>query len=254
MKQLLKLLPALLIIVLVSCGSDSYVQPYQTGNETIDSEVQELLALLDVNQDDTYRYGIMEQIISHFRKGEESEVLKHFLNDHLYKYPEDSYNGYYLLLLGTIYEEEDAMDLAVIYYNRLLKNYEDLIIRGQSIHYYSLNKLLKYHGDNPLKKIGYYKELINRFSGEIDRGQVYYNLAKSYEAEGLWDDSIENYKKFLEAPPTTIAGMPNVYNEGESLSEFSLFEQRLDQRFAGKPCRFHKICYPHKEWKPIKQV
>jgi tetratricopeptide (TPR) repeat protein len=200
-------------MILGSCSSDKKDLPYQTGNEVTDSEVRELLTLLDENQDDTYRYGIMEQIISHLRQENESEILKNFLNDHLYQFPEDSYNGYYLLLLGTIYEEEDAMDIAVIYYNRLLKNYEDLIIKGQSIHYYSLNKLLKYYADNPLKKIAYYSELINRFSGEIDRGQVYYNLAKSYEAEGLWDDSIENYKKFLEAPPTSIAGMPNVYNE-----------------------------------------
>ncbi|MDA3958897.1 tetratricopeptide repeat protein [Oceanispirochaeta sp.] len=212
MKHARNLLP-LLFFILFSCSSQKSILPYQTGNEEADREVQALLALLDVNQDDTYRYGIMEQIISRFRQDEESEVLKHFLNDQLYRFPDDSYSGYYLLLLGTIYEEEGAIDIAAIYYNRLLKNYEDLIIRGQSIHYYSLNKLLKFHSDKPLKKIGYYNELLSRFSGDIDRGQVYYNLAKSYESEGLWDESIDNYKKFLEAPTTSIAGMPNVYNE-----------------------------------------
>ncbi|MDC7232140.1 MAG: tetratricopeptide repeat protein [Spirochaetales bacterium] len=203
----------LLFILLFSCGGREESSPFLTGVEETDRRLEELLAILETQEDDTLRYGIMEQIISRYMQQEETELLKQFLNHHLYKHPEDSYNAYYLLLLGTIYEEENALDIAVIYYNRLLKNYEDLIIRGSSIHYFSLEKLIKYYEDDPLKKISYYNELISRFSGEIDRGQVFYNLAKSYEAEGLWEQSIDSYEKFLEAEPTTIAGQPNVYNE-----------------------------------------
>jgi len=213
MKHILKLVFTISLFFLFSCSNEKESRPYQTGDRNVDDKIQALLVLLDENSDDTIRYGIMEQIISQFRNNEKTELLKRFLNDHLYKFPEDSYNGYYLLLLGTIYEEEGSMDSAVIYYKRLLKNYEDLIIKGQSIHYYSLNKLIKFYSKDPLKRIRYYNELITRFSGEIDKGHVYYNLAKSYEAEGLWDESIEYYKKFMDAPKTTIPGLPNVYNE-----------------------------------------
>jgi len=213
MKHTLKLIFMLSFILLSSCSSDKKALLYQTGIKEVDTKVQSLLTLLSENKDDTIRYGIMEQIISQLRNNKRPEVLKRFLNDHLYRFPEDNYNGYYLLLLGTIYEEEGSMDIAVIYYKRLLKNYDDLIIKGQSIHYYSLNKLLKFYTKDPLKKIRYYNELINRFSGDIDKGLVFYNLAKSYEAEGLWDESIEFYKKFVDAPTTTIPGQPNVYNE-----------------------------------------
>jgi tetratricopeptide (TPR) repeat protein len=203
----------LFITVLFSCGNPKELSPFLTGIEETDLRIQELLDILEVQEDDTLRYGIMEQIISRLMQDEESEILKQFLNKHLYLNPEDSYNAYYLLLLGSIYEEENSMDIAVIYYNRLLKNYEDLIIRGRSIHYFSLEKLITYYEHDHLKKIAYYNELISRFSGEIDRGQVFYYLAVSYESEGLWDESIENYEKFLDAEPTTIPGMPNVYNE-----------------------------------------
>lgn len=212
-RSVLTVLLILLITILFSCGSRKEPSPFLTGNEETDLRIQELLDILDLQEDDTLRYGIMEQIISRYMQEEESEILKQFLNKHLYLHPEDSYNAYYLLLLGSIYEEENAMDIAVIYYNRLLKNYEDLIIRGRSIHYFSLEKLIGYYENDKLKKIAYYNELITRFSGEIDRGQVFYNLAVSYESEGLWDKSIENYEKFLEAEVTTIPGMPNVYNE-----------------------------------------
>lgn len=214
MKTALKILfISILIFQNLSCTQEKEEKPYKTGIDKSDEKIDSLLLLLDSSPDATTRYGIMEQVISELRKHNQVKVLKSFLNDHLYKYPEDSYNAYYLLLLGTLYEEEGAMDIAVIYYNRLLKNYEDLIIWGQSVHFYSLNKLIQYHKDNSLKKIEYYKELINRFSGEVDRGLIYYNLAKSSELEGLWDQSIDNYKRFLEAPRTSIPGEPNVYNE-----------------------------------------
>lgn len=218
------LLTALLLTFFISCTQEA--SPYQTGVSETDDKLATLFVLLEDETDDTNRYGIMEQIISVLRQGEHGEVLKDFLNDQLYEHPADSYNGYYLLLLGTLYEEEGSLDIAVIYYNRLLKNYEDLMIRGQSIHFYSLQKLLAYSEDDPLKKINYDNELIGRFSGEIDRGQVYYDLARSYEAEGLWDRSIENYEKFLEAPRTTIPGEPNVYNEVNHYLNFHYSDKR----------------------------
>ncbi len=206
------LLTLLFTLLFVSCGEKEPASPYMTGDSATDLKVQELLGFLEDQDDDTLRYGIMEQIISRFRQENRNEQLKCFLSDQLFSHPEDSYNAYYLLVLGTLFDEENAQDIAVIYYDRLLKNYEDLIIRGQSVHYFSLQKLIQYCQDQPLRQIGYYNELIGRFSGEIDRGQVYYNLALAYEAEGLWDESIENYEKFMEAPVTTIPGMPNVYS------------------------------------------
>ena len=168
--------------------------------------------MLPLQEGEIPRYGIMEQIISLYRTKGYSKELKYFLNEYLYVYPEDSYNCYYLLILGTLYEEEGSHDVAALYYNRLLTNYDDLIIKGQSVHLFSLNKLLS-NGSGDLLKIEYYQELLKRFSADIDKGLIQYRLAESFEKEGLWDESIDSYRKFLDAPPTTIPGEPNVYNE-----------------------------------------
>jgi len=205
------LIPLLLILMFSLIGCVEEKKSF-TGDEEADQRLLPLLKLLDTQTDEQQRYGIMEQIISILRSKNMSEELKLFVNDYLSRYPEDTYNGYYLLILATLYDEEGAHDIAAIYYNRLIKSYEDLMIKGQSVHYYSLNKLLADTSSN-LKKIEYYRELINRFSSEVDKGLIYYNLAKACEAEGLWEDSIGYYRKFLDAPPTVIPGLPNVYNE-----------------------------------------
>ena len=79
-----------------------------TGDSATDLKVQELLGFLEDQDDDTLRYGIMEQIISRFRQENRNEQLKCFLSDQLFSHPEDSYNAYYLLVLGTLFEEENA--------------------------------------------------------------------------------------------------------------------------------------------------
>ncbi len=204
-------LPLLILALFLSCRGKQLA--YETGDPQSDEKIQSLLSLLEEGDDETCRYGVMEQIISLMRKQGASGALKKIITDYLVRFPGDSYNGYYLLLLGTIHEEEGNSDIGAIYYNRLLKNYEDLIIRGQSLHHYSLNKLLKYYEGNSLQQIRCLKELAEGFSGEIDRGRIYYRLAKACEAEGLWNESITYYEKFLESPETTVPGAPNVYNE-----------------------------------------
>ena len=190
-----------------------------TGDTPVDTKLTGLNEMLPRQVGEIQRYGLMEQIISLYRSGNYPEELKLFLNQYLYTYPGDSYNCYYMLVLGTLYEEEGAWDTASIYYNRLLTNYDDLILKGNSIHLFTLNKLLTGH-QNTLQKIEYYQELISRFPAEIDKGLILYNLAKAYEEEGFWDKSIESYKKFLNAPVTTIPGEPNVYNETNHYLKF----------------------------------
>ena len=154
-----------------------------TGDKDTDQKIQSLFEMLPTQTGEVQRYGLMEQLISLYRNGNHSEELKLFLNQYIRKYPQDSYNCYYILVLGTLYEEEGAGETASVYFNRLLTNFDDLIIKGSSVHLYTLNKLI---AGNPttLQKIEYYQELISRFPSEVDRGLILFRLAKAYEEEG----------------------------------------------------------------------
>ncbi len=211
-----KFYPFLLILVLITglsgCLSREQSPLWMTGNRETDQKIQSLYEMLPNQTGEVQRYGLMEQLISLYRNGNHTEELKLFLNQYIREYPQDSYNCYYILVLGTLYEEEGAWETASVYFNRQLTYFDDLIIKGSSIHLYTLNKLIA--GNPPtLQKIDYYQELISRFPSDIDRGLILYRLARAYEEEGLWEESIDSYTKFLEAPVTTIPGEPNVYNE-----------------------------------------
>jgi tetratricopeptide (TPR) repeat protein len=213
-KTLYPLYIAILSITLLvsSCSQKDAPPSWLTGDKEIDQKLINLNGMLLEQQEEVQRYGIMEQMISLYRANSYSRELKLFLNQYLYDYPEDSYNCYYLLILGSLYEEDGLTESASLYYNRLLTNYDDLIIKGQSIHLFTLNKLLSWRPGS-LQEIEYNQELLNRFSSDIDKGLIQYNLAKAYEKQGLWDESIDSYRKFLDSPITTIPGEPNVYNE-----------------------------------------
>ncbi len=144
----------------------------------------------------------------------EYKVLRTFLLDMIYNYPESLYNAYYFLLLGMLYEREGSTDIANIYYNRVVNNYDNLVTSSnESTHIYSLDKLIKFHQKDPLRRIRYYNMLLNNFSGEIDRGQTHYYLAKAYEEEGLWEESLMNYRRFLLYPDSQIPGEPNAHSK-----------------------------------------
>ncbi len=200
------------VLLLSACSTSEITLPWLTGEKEIDKKLLNLNSMLNEQQEEVQRYGIMEQIICQYRSGSFIKELKLFLNQYLHDYPEDSYNCYYLLVLGSLYEDEGLIESASIYYNRLLTNYDDLILKGRSIHLFTLKKLLSWRPGS-LQEIEYNQELLDRFSPDIDRGLVLYNLAKAYEKQGLWDESIDSYRKFLDAPVTKIPGEPNVYNE-----------------------------------------
>ena len=96
--------------------------------------------------------------------------------------------------------------MAVQYYQRILRNYPDLMISGVSLHFRCLQELLRLVQD-PRERIDYYKELISRFADAIDPGVDYYFMAKAYEDIGDWEQAIRVYQKFLNYPESGIPGV-----------------------------------------------
>ena len=239
------------VLLLSACSAEEISLPWLTGEKEIDKKLLNLNSMLDEQQEEIQRYGIMEQIISQYRSGFFSKELKLFLNQYLHDYPEDSYNCYYLLVLGTLYEEEGLIESASIYYNRLLTNYDDLILKGQSIHLFTLKKLVSWRPGS-LQEIEYNQEMLDRFSSDIDKGLILYNLAKAYEKQGLWEESIDSYRKFLDAPVTKIPGEPNVYNEVNHYLKFHYSKKDWTRETLDGLVKSIKYAIYQQEQQPIK--
>jgi tetratricopeptide (TPR) repeat protein len=126
--------------------------------------------------------------------------------------------------------------MAVHYYERILKNYPDLLVSGTTVHYQCLQKLLSL-AEDPDVRIDHYKELISRFSEYVDAGATYFYLAEAYEQAGEWEQAIRAYQKFLKYPETEITGFPRAHVKVREKVEFYFSDKKwtvenLDQLVA----------------------
>ncbi|WP_319561527.1 hypothetical protein [Marispirochaeta sp.] len=165
------------------------------------------------------RFILLNEIIKQLYQREAQEQLNLLLSTYVEENPQDPYNAYYLLVIAENYRDNKAYPFAVHYYERILKNYSDLLLRESSVHYLCLKSLITLV-DDPEVRIQYYKELIARFSGEIDMGEAYYFLGKTYEEVGEWELAIQAYKQFLLYPETSISDRPEAHKDITSMITF----------------------------------
>ncbi len=215
------------IIVLLGLGRctlySSWINPppyYVVGNEKERDELLKLSKAFDEQSSNPEANFILIQEISKILHTQgELEILNLFLTTYVEKNPDDSFNGYYLLLTAQNYLEIEAIPFAILYFDRILKNYSDLRVRGQSIHYICLFNLIELV-DKPQNKVDYYKELLSNFSDDIEKGPAYFYLAKTYEELGEWDLSIQAYKNFLQYPDVKVPGYPDAVKQIEPIIDF----------------------------------
>lgn len=169
------------------------------------------------------KFSIINQIASFYETQNSSTELILFLTDYVEKNPRDVYNAYWLLLTAHIYMEYGAEKVAEYYFDRILQNYDDLLVKDKSIHVVCLENLLKI-SDSAENRATYFNHLINRFPNNVDITELYMRLAMEYENLGDWEQAIKTYSLFLEQPDATtiqIPGIPNAYSKARKLIDFN---------------------------------
>jgi tetratricopeptide (TPR) repeat protein len=211
-----------IVIIIIGCAnSDSY---YIVGNKEQKQELKKLFELLhQEDQKHENRFIVMQRIIKIFHNTDQDEKLNLFLTTYVENHPKDTFNAYYLMVVAQNYMEQEAYPFAVHYFERILKNYPDLSVQDQSLHYICLKHLIQLV-DKPQVKVGYYKDLLSRFSDEVDKGKTYYYLAKTYEELGEWDLAVQAYNNYLKYPDTTIPGEPDARHEIETMVEYYTYD------------------------------
>lgn len=198
--------------------SDSY---YLSGLGKNKETLRDLLGLLKSETDPgEERFVVVREIASELLKLNEFGKLTHFLTGWVALHPDDPYNGYLLLMTAYVYQQQDAAPVAAYYFDRIVKNYPDLIVRGESVHLVCLKKLIEIV-DDPQQRVWYYKELISRFPDRTDLGAAYFMLAQAYEKIGEWDAAIRTYTKFLPYYESSIPGFPDAFGYAKKLVDFN---------------------------------
>jgi tetratricopeptide (TPR) repeat protein len=194
---------------------------YISGNETDKKALTDLFVVLEnENADEIDTFFAVREIANIYSRQKQYRILVNFLSAWVEQQPDNQYNSYYLLAIADAYIKQDAYPVAAIYLDIIVKNYPDLIIRGNFIHLECLKQLVAITED-PAQKIWYYEELISRFKNDIDVGPTYFLLGQTYEELGEWNKAIDSYRQFLPYYITSIPGYPDAYDYAKQLVDFN---------------------------------
>lgn len=194
------------------------------GIEAIKKSQEELYSLLkNENLEPVSRYAIVNQITNNLTVLNDRQGVILFLTDWVENHPDDIYNAYWLMMTAYAYLSDGAEPVAEYYFDRILSGYQDLLVKGNSIHFSCLQNLIQI-SKNPRSRIRYFNELINRFPTNVSITELYLRLALEYEKECEWDEALKSYSMFLAQPDSStiqIAGEPNAYKKARQLVGFN---------------------------------
>lgn len=207
-----------MIFLLPGCNEKNR-QKIQT-RETI-SELESLLN--DKNLVNESRYAVINKIANIYYIEKDYDNLILFLTNWVENHPEDTYNAYWLYLVASIYLDQKAEPIAEYYYERILDNYPDLLVKGESLHFSCLEHLIQISKSTE-NRILYFKRLINSFPQNVSITEMYVRLGREYENAGEWDEALKSYSLFLEQPDSSaiqIAGIPDAYSRARQMVNFA---------------------------------
>lgn len=189
-----------------------------------DSSFYQLKNLLnDESLSSQTRYAVINRMAnSLYTSGNDSDMVL-FLTGWVENHPDDIYNAYWLLMVASSYLEHGAEVVAEYYFDRILKNYTDLLVQGKSVHFRCLQNLIQI-SKNPTNRISYFNQLVNRFPSMVSITEMYVRLAMEYEKEGEYNQALKAYSLFLKQPDAStiqIPGVPDAYSNARKMVDFS---------------------------------
>ena len=179
---------------------------------------------------ETEMFSVVQAISNEMLAAGETEKLICFLEDVLYKYPSNVFAAYHAFTIATLYKNTGYPKLAAVYYHRIIRNFPDLAIKGESIHYLCLMNLLEIETE-PAYTAEYRHDLLTRFPEKISSSTQYFLLGMDYEKLGLWDQSINAYRQFVAVyDGMNIAGYPDALVHARNYIDLS--EATIDWGYA----------------------
>lgn len=219
-----KNLSIILIFSVFLCSSCKKETTENITIEAIQKSQNELYSLLEnSNLEPVSRYAIINQIATNLIAMNDQQGVILFLTSWVEEHPDDMYNAYWLLMTAYAYLSNKAEPIAEYYFDRILLGYQDLLVKGNSIHFSCLQNLIQI-SKTPRSRIRYFNELINRFPTSVSITELYLRLALEYEKENEWDEALKAYSMFLNQPDAStiqIAGEPNAYKKARQLVGFN---------------------------------
>ncbi|WP_407428508.1 tetratricopeptide repeat protein, partial [Treponema sp.] len=169
------------------------------------------------------RYAVINRIANLFYVQNKTDEMVLFLTDWVETHPGDTYNSYWLYMVAANYLKAGEEAIAEYYYERIINNFQDLLVNNESLHFSCLQHLIQI-SKNSSNRINYFNRIIHDFPQNMNTTEMYFRLALEYENVGEWDLALKSYELFLEQPDSStiqITGLPNAYTKARQMVNFS---------------------------------
>ena len=198
-----------------------------TRNSKNDESDETLTQLTTLLEDETIsaqsRYAVINRIANLFYSQGRTDDMVLFLTEWVETHPGDSYDSYWLFMVASNYLKAGEEPLAEYYYERIINNFSDLLVNGDSIHFACLQHLIQISKCSA-NRINYFNRIISNFPQNVSITEMYLRLALEYENVGEWDMALKSYSLFLEQPDSStiqIPGIPDAYTKARQMVDFS---------------------------------
>ena len=190
----------------------------------IEEEQKQLQKLLhESNIAEESEYAIVNKIANNMLSLNDYNGAILFLTNWVDSHPNNTYNAYYLLMVAHAYLSCEAEPFAEYYFDRILHQCRDLLVKKNSIHFMCLKSLIQI-SKTPKNRIAYFNEMIERFPTSVSITELYYRLALEYEKINEWESALKAYALFLGQPDAAIIqiiGEPNAYTKARTFIDFN---------------------------------
>jgi tetratricopeptide (TPR) repeat protein len=227
MKRVLSLLPTLaaLMLAFFIVQSGTREDFFVVGNADQRAALRSMFQLLSrESQPGATRFTLLHEITQQLRAQGETGRINLLLTTYAAQNPTDPFGAHYLFEVAENYRVAGALPLARAYYRRILRNYPDLVEKGESIHYQCLVRLIPLESE-PSAKRAVFEELNARFRYKMTTPDLFYAWGRASEALGRWDDAQASYNAFLKFSDPTVAGEPKAASRVHSLVDLSLTDR-----------------------------
>lgn len=222
-------------ILFPSCGNQNATINSMQNEPFTETQEQLQSLLLTEGLSSKQKYTIVNQMANNLLQQKDYQGVILFLTDWVENNPDDMYNSYWLLMTAYAYISVDAEPVAEYYFDRILQNYQDLLVQDNSIHFMCLQNLLQI-SKTPRNRIKYFNELINRFPEKINTTELLLRLTMEYENDNQWDQALKSYELFLQQPDASIIqipGEPDAYKNARHFIDF--YHSSKDWTFQSLP-------------------
>lgn len=206
----------LLLLSFLSC------QANQPSNTTLTYK-EDLFEILQNQNSHSYttQFLLIYQLNQILLKEEKYQEALSLLSEYnLNLKEEDPFQIFYYYLLGENYEKDSQPEVAILYYETLLREFSDIKINNNSLHKEILEKLILLDL-NPFKRKQYNSILLEKFLKEASPSESalwLYRMGTILEEIGEFEKAIGYYDSFLKVkeiglPDSFLLKTPNLYEK-----------------------------------------